>query len=254
MKSENSWKPSKFALRRGKLRASRDLAEVALSSRLMVDLVATHYQTHVPRFAHGDLLDLGCGKAPLFMVYKEFAKSVTCIDWSNTLHANPYLDIEADINGPLPLPNSAFDTVILSDVFEHIRKPAHLMTEISRVLRPDGHLLMNVPFMYWLHEEPFDYYRYTRFALEDLFVMAGLKTVSITPIGGAPEVLTDVLVKNTRTVPVFGKLVTAAAQSLVFSIGQTKLGKKISLRSGARFPLGYFAVAFKPEQLSANVG
>jgi hypothetical protein len=107
---------------------------------------------------------------------------------------------------------------------------------------------MNVPFMYWLHEEPFDYYRYTRFALEDLFGAAQLKTVLIMPIGGAPEVLTDMLVKNTRAIPVFGKLFAAAAQSCVFAMGQTRLGRKVSLRSGARFPLGYFAIAFNPAE------
>lgn len=178
-------------------------------------------------------------------------KSVTCIDWGNTLHANSCIDIEADINEPLPLLANSFDTVILSDVLEHIRKPAQLVGEIARVLRPKWCLLMNIPFMYWLHEEPFDYYRYTRFALQDLFDGAGLQTVSIVPIGGAPQVLADLVAKHARSMPFVGKWVASAIQCFVFGIGRTRIGKRISLRSGARFPLGYFAIALKPADLSA---
>ncbi|MBW6482221.1 MAG: class I SAM-dependent methyltransferase [Vicingaceae bacterium] len=60
--------------------------------------------------------------------------------------------METDINQPLPIENEIFDTVILSDVLKHIRKPEELIAEIHRIMKPNGKFMLNVPFFYWLHE------------------------------------------------------------------------------------------------------
>jgi SAM-dependent methyltransferase len=243
MKNESDWRPSKYVFRRGKLRASRNPSEVSVSSRLVVDLVANSYERHLPLHAKGDLLDLGCGKIPLYIAYRKLVSSATCVDWANTLHPNPHLDLECDINDPLMFPDASFDTVILSDVLEHIRSPQDLLCEIRRVLRPDGVLLMNVPFLYWLHEEPHDYFRYTRHALQLLCKTSGLRVLHLEAIGGAPEALADICPKNAKVLPIIGKPFAAALQAITFFIHQTKTGGEISARSGLRFPLGYFLIA-----------
>ena len=72
MKNIENWKPSKFTYnRRGKLIASKNLKEVGAGSRLMGNLVAEFYDEALRVYSKGKLIDLGCGKIPLFAAYKK---------------------------------------------------------------------------------------------------------------------------------------------------------------------------------------
>tara|TARA_Y100000996_G_C22148842_1_gene489551 strand:- start:53 stop:223 length:171 start_codon:yes stop_codon:yes gene_type:complete len=46
---------------------------------------------------------------------------------------------------------------------------------------------------YWIHEEPYDYYRYTEYIIKKMMDDLNLKPLVLKPIGGAPEVLTDII-------------------------------------------------------------
>ena len=89
MKNEAQWRPSKFVMRGGRLRASRDQAQIGVGSRLVGDAMAACYQQHLPQHARGRLVDLGCGRAPLYGAYRPHVDSVTCVDWAKSLHDNP---------------------------------------------------------------------------------------------------------------------------------------------------------------------
>lgn len=65
----------------------------------------------------------------------------------------------------LPFPDASFDNVLLFDVLEHLRAPDLAIDEIYRVLRPGGIVHISVPFLYPLHDEPYDYQRPTRYGL-----------------------------------------------------------------------------------------
>lgn len=116
MKNRDKWQPSKYILKKGKLIASRDRKEVGVASRLMADLVAKFYDKALRQHATGKLLDLGCGKVPLFNAYEEYITDNICVDWENTLHENEYLDFESDLTKNLPFEDNEFNTIILSDV------------------------------------------------------------------------------------------------------------------------------------------
>ena len=45
----------------------------------------------------GYLLDLGCGKVPLYLIYKSHITDSICVDWGNSLHGNDYIDSECDL-------------------------------------------------------------------------------------------------------------------------------------------------------------
>jgi SAM-dependent methyltransferase len=245
MKNEEKWRPTKFVEFKNRLRASRDTREVSIGSRLVADLVADFYQEKVPQFVKGSLLDLGCGKAPLYGLYKRHATSVTCVDWQNSLHGADYLDHTMDLNQPLRLEDSSFDTVILSDVLEHIVNPALLVSEISRVLRPSGTLIMNVPFFYWLHEVPHDYYRYTEYALRRFMQQADLTVIHLKPTGGAIEILGDVSSKLIAKAPVVGGTTANILQRACYLFSRTRLGGRVSAKTMTTFPLGYGLIAKK---------
>jgi SAM-dependent methyltransferase len=245
VKNEATWQPSKYVVRRGRLVGSRDLREVGLGSRLMVDLIARQYERLLPLHAQGRLLDLGCGKVPLYASYRALVTSCVCVDWANTAHKNEHLDQECDLTRPLPFANAEFDTIILSDVLEHIPTPEALCQEMARSLRAQGKLIMNVPFFYWLHEEPHDFYRYTEFALRRFVESAGLVLVLLEPIGGAPEVMADIFAKHVLHVPLVGRAIASFTQWLTLRFVGSSLGRKLSRKSARKFPFGYVLVAQK---------
>lgn len=245
MKSCDKWQPSKFVYKNGKLIASRDTEEVGVGSRLIADLIAQIYDKNLQQHAKGKLLDLGCGKVPLYHAYKNYITDNICVDWQNSLHKNEFLDFECNLNEILPFENEEFDSIILSDVLEHIPQPELLWKEMSRVLAKGGKIIMNVPFYYWIHEHPYDYYRYTEFALRRFVELSGLKLIQLEPFGGAPEIMADIFAKNVIRVPKIGRLLAILIQSFTGFFIKTKLGGKISEATKYNFPFGYFLVAEK---------
>jgi SAM-dependent methyltransferase len=245
MKNETIWTPSKFIYRKGKLIGSRNPREVAPGSRIMADAIAKHYDEYTKHHVRGSLLDLGCGKVPLYECYKQYISDNTCADWGNTLHKNAYLDCEHDLNTKLPFADEQFDTIILSDVLEHIYQPRLLWHEMHRVLKPNGKILMNVPFFYWLHEVPFDYYRYTEHTLRRFAEETHSKIHVLKPLGGVIEIWGDLMGKVFSRIFVIGKGLSTFSQLLMSTLSNTRLGKKIYEKTSSQFPFGYFMVVEK---------
>lgn len=245
MKNQDRWQPSKYVYRKGKLIASRDGNELNVASRLMGDLIARFYERSLREHARGRLLDLGCGRVPLYATYKDLITENICVDWENTLHKNEYLDFECDLTKDLPFEDEDFDTIVLSDVLEHIPQPEHLWREMARVLAKGGKILMNVPFFYWVHEQPHDFYRYTEFALRRLVEHAGLRVLELEALGGSPEVLADIHAKHCAKIPLIGEGLAIATQAIAGCFSKGAVGKKISARTAKLYPLGYAVVAEK---------
>ena len=57
-----------------------------------------------------------------------------------------------------------------------------MLEEFRRVLRPAGKLRMTAPLVWYLHEEPYDYYRYTSHGLRFLLERAGFRDIEIIPL------------------------------------------------------------------------
>jgi SAM-dependent methyltransferase len=110
------------------------------------------------------------------------------------------MDQACDLNERMPFEDRSFDTIISSDVLEHLWNPVEVMKDLARVLRPGGKVILNTPFNYWVHEAPHDYFRWTRFAIEGLATRAGLQVVERIPCGGSKEVLADIALKITLRV------------------------------------------------------
>jgi SAM-dependent methyltransferase len=242
MQNEQSWKATKFVTVGTVLRASPDPTMVAASSRLMTERVASFFTRVIPEYATGRLLDLGCGSSPLYGLYKDYVSQVTCVDWGGSPHSTGHVDIFHDLNDPLPFEDNSFDTIILSDVLEHIQEPNQLFREMSRVLTPGGRLLLNVPFFYWLHERPFDFYRYTEFALRRFAERSDLAVIEISPLGGVPEIIADILSKSLIGSR-FGNRAAGVIQGMAGRLVATRWGERFSRRTAERFPFAYAMVA-----------
>jgi SAM-dependent methyltransferase len=241
MRNVEKWVPSKFVFRRGRFRTSGNAAEVKPGSRLICDLVAGCYEAHLKDHCRGRLLDLGCGKVPFYGLYREYVSEAVCVDWIKSLHGIDHVDAECDLTKDLPFADASFDAILLSDVLEHIPTPEHLWREMARLLKPGGKLLLNVPFLYSLHEEPYDYYRYTKYALRRLAEITGFDIILIKELGGAPEIIVDIFSKFLSRFGSVGEKAAVVLQTVsrIFIASRNK-----GLEGTAkRFPLGYFMIA-----------
>jgi len=130
---------------------------------------------------HGAVLDLGCGHKPYAHLFR-WSRYVG-IDLPSNMAKSRVVDVYAS-GLALPFPVESFDAVVCAEVLEHVPDPARLLAEVHRVLRPGGHLVLTTPQTWGLHEEPHDYFRYTKYGLDRLARVAGLEPVHIAPTSG----------------------------------------------------------------------
>jgi len=217
MRNPEKWRPTRI-IRDARTGAFKtNFKGVYSGSLYIVNLQHTQYMPLIAGHITGDMLDLGCGPVPYHELYAARTTSNTCVDWSGSVHGRDLLDNEVDLNatGPLPFPDARFDSVLMSDMIVHITRPALLMSEVCRVLKPGGSVVLTSPFIYWMGEYPHEYYHPSEFALRHLAENAGFEVTSIEAYGGQADVLMDVLNKlmptgvRNRLFRVFAKLVVA---------------------------------------------
>ena len=135
----------------------------------------------------GRLLDVGCGSKP----------------YAGLLSVDQYVGLEidseraralgaADVHyrgGEFPLDSGSFDSILCNQVLEHVFDPDAFVAEMHRVLKPQGLLLLTVPFVWDEHEQPFDYARYSSFGLKALLERHGFAVIEQRKIGTNVSVL-----------------------------------------------------------------
>lgn len=131
----------------------------------------------------GHLYDLGCGEMPFKNWLLNYADQYTGVDWGGTLHELK-ADILADLSEPLPINSEVADTVMSLSVMEHLREPQVFLYEAHRILKFGGTMILQVPFMWWVHEAPHDYYRYTKYGLRYMLEKAGFTEIAVYPQTG----------------------------------------------------------------------
>ena len=93
------------------------------------------------------------------------------------------LEVRGDL-AALPFRNASFEAALNIVTLEHVTEPARVVCELSRVLAPGGRLLLIAPHEWEEHQQPHDYFRYTRYGLEFLLRRAGFSGIAIQPVGG----------------------------------------------------------------------
>lgn len=166
----------------------------ATNSVLANDLLLREVQKAVP-YMRGRLLDVGCGEKPYKGILFPQVNSYIGIDLPQTLHAQCEADAFANAHR-LPFKKEAFDMVLCLEVLEHVESPLDVLREIYAVLRKGGVLVLSAPQNYCLHNDPADFYRFTRQGLVELVGnQAGFTIQYIHHVGGTREFLFDALCK-----------------------------------------------------------
>lgn len=136
------------------------------------------------------ILDIGCfNKWP--KVHVPNSCTYIGLDYHET--AKYWYDSVPDVYGDalkLPIKSKTINTVLLFDVLEHISDTGGLLSEVCRVLEPNGRLIMQVPFLYPLHDEPRDYVRLTIHGFRELAQKYGFIIEKCNPIGHPIETST----------------------------------------------------------------
>jgi SAM-dependent methyltransferase len=146
-----------------------------------------HARARVREIARGRLLDIGCADGGLRRHLPAHCEYVG-LDYPST--ANDLYRTQPDVfgdAGQLPFRSAAFDTVAILDVLEHVPDPQACLCEIHRVLKPAGVALIHVPYLYPLHDEPFDFWRLTEHGLRSIANKSGLRIDTLHHEGAPAE-------------------------------------------------------------------
>jgi SAM-dependent methyltransferase len=135
----------------------------------------------VSEFIRGRTIDVGAGRLAWKRLLSHHAASCVSSDFMIT---HDQIDLVFDVTNKFPLKDSSFDSLFCHSVLEHTTAPWAVFDEFSRILKPDGILLLSVPFLFYLHGAPFDFFRFTKFGVIRLAEGAGFAVEKIKCSGG----------------------------------------------------------------------
>jgi len=118
---------------------------------------------------------MGCGNRPFEKYIDGYYVGV------DNSHGKP--DVVASVLHA-PIKDEVADSVICSEVLEHIHKPMDCLREIHRILKKGGVLYLTVPMYWYQHYQPHDYWRFTMYSLISLISSTGLRVFYMNRYGG----------------------------------------------------------------------
>jgi SAM-dependent methyltransferase len=138
------------------------------SSRKRLFLENKSFAEAVP--AGSLVLDAGAGDAPYRSLFSHARYESADFLSSDRKYAEP--TYECDLSA-IPVGGGRFDFVVFNQVMEHLPEPGRVAGELFRVLKPSGKMIYTGPLFFEEHEQPYDFYRYTRFGVRHVFERAG---------------------------------------------------------------------------------
>jgi SAM-dependent methyltransferase len=133
---------------------------------------------HVAHYIRGHVLDIGGGEKTRYKNIFSF-DSFTCLD----IYEGEGIDIVASADD-MPLANDSKDSILSTQMLEHVKFPEKCVREMNRVLKPGGYAVITAPQWNELHAEPSDFWRYTKYGLIELFERNGFAVVEFHQRGG----------------------------------------------------------------------
>jgi SAM-dependent methyltransferase len=137
----------------------------------------------VERYVAGRVVDIGCGAKPYAAMLAPRVTEHVGVDHELTPHDRAHIDLIGTAYA-IPAPDDAFDSAICTAVLEHLEEPEQALRECHRVLKPGGYAIYSVPFIWHLHEEPRDFYRYSKYGLKHLFEKVGFEVAELRALSG----------------------------------------------------------------------
>jgi len=137
----------------------------------------------VKKYFRGRLIDIGCGTKPYKDLMVPYVIEHKGIDHEGTLHDRYNIDLFGTAY-EIPVENNSFDSALCTAVLEHLEEPELAIRECFRILKPGGVAIYSVPFIWHLHEEPRDFYRFSKYGLKYLFEKVGFEIIELKALSG----------------------------------------------------------------------
>lgn len=130
-----------------------------------------------------NILDAGAGTCPYKKYFSHAKYESTDFEDIFDKSASGKHDFTCMLDN-IPKPKGSYDSILCTQVLEHVEEPEKVLKEFHRILKKDGKLFLTVPQGWGLHGEPYHYFNFTRYGLESLFRKSGFKVVFINERGG----------------------------------------------------------------------
>ena len=147
------------------------------------------------KYIRGRLIDIGCGTKPYANLLKPYINEHVGIDHDESFHGKENIDLFGTAYS-VPVDDATFDSALCTAVLEHLEEPRQALCECYRILKPGGVAIYSVPFIWHLHEEPRDFYRFSKYGLDYLFKKAGFEVIEIKALSGFWVTFGQLLVYN----------------------------------------------------------
>lgn len=151
-------------------------------------------------------LDVGCGSRPYESLFPPGVYKGVDVNNSGRPASMKSPDFFYD-GRTLPFPDKSFDGVLCTQVLEHVANPEILLSEINRILKPGGTLVLSAPFSWGEHEEPYDFFRFSTFGFHELLTRCNFDEVLIQKTTGTLEALAQIFsiyVATNLLMPILG--------------------------------------------------
>lgn len=135
------------------------------------------------------MLDFGCGRKPYRNLFINVSEYIG-LDMQKTGHDHSLSEIDVFYDDKtIPFEDESFDAIFSGEVFEHIFNLEEVLDELYRVLKKDGKMLITIPFLWGEHEQPYDFARYTSFAIKYILEKKGFQIITAEKVGKATEAI-----------------------------------------------------------------
>lgn len=137
----------------------------------------------ISQYIDGKLIDIGCGEKPYAEMARPYVDEHIGVDHQDTMHDKTNID-RFGTAYEIPAEDGEFDSAICTAVLEHLEEPEAALRECYRILKKGGIAVYSVPFIWHIHEEPRDFYRFSKYGLEYLFNKVDFEIIEIKALSG----------------------------------------------------------------------
>ena len=150
----------------------------------------------------------------------------------------------------LPVEDACADTLICTEVLEHVADPQQVVAELSRILRPGGHLILSIPFLIPVHGDPFDFQRFTPHGLSRLLTMHHFEVLELQPMGLFFTTISDLIRFPLSKIPSALLRWSVGLPFMLLATLLVRLDDQPRVRQSpllSSYTTGYFVIARKKE-------
>lgn len=190
----------------------------------------------------GDVLDIGGkkeNKRGRFQPPKENVSSWKYVNIDESTKPDCLCSAEN-----IPIIDSSIDVFLMCEVLEHLEKPEIVLAEAYRLLRPGGHGILTIPFLYPVHGDPFDFQRWTDIKLKLVLEQKGFEIMAVSPMGGTVAVVMDLI--QIRCNELYSKRRLVGRVAFVFLKSLKILTGGKARRAHSKITTGYSIIVKKP--------